>query len=173
VIAPLSHEQLGLAGIDKPYHSAARGQKRGDAIMRLAKRGLAVLFGFLAMLSVGVGEAKSQSTVLRVCNRSPVEASVTVVSHPYSGTSSFVIKGWWTVKPRTCVNTESVPSGWVYFYADSDSGDEWRGNSERFCVTYPGPFERTISAEYNCSGSILKSFSGFYVDGGTFTWNLN
>jgi uncharacterized membrane protein len=143
--------------------------------MWAAKRGLAVLFGFLAMLSVGAGEARSQSALLRVCNQSIVRASVAVTAHASPGNSAFVIKGWWTVDPGTCVNTQYVPSGWVYVYAKAYSGAdiEWRGNDSRFCVAYPGPFERVISASYTCDGYFLKSFTGYFITSETFTWNLN
>ena len=143
--------------------------------MRVAKWGLSVLFGFLAMASIGVGEARSQLALLQVCNQSTITASVAVTAHPSPGNSNFLIKGWWTVNPGNCVNTQYVPRGWVYVYAQAYSGAdiEWRGSDQRFCVTYPGPFERIISASYSCSGNILKSFTGYFIDSETFTWTLN
>jgi hypothetical protein len=35
-------------------------------------------------------------------------------------------------------------------------------SDQRFCVTYPGPFERYISDNYSCSGNVLKSFRAFF-----------
>jgi uncharacterized membrane protein len=143
--------------------------------MRAANWSLSVLFGFLAMLSVGVGEARSQTALLRVCNQSSIVASVAVTAHPAPGNSAFLIKGWWTVNPGACVNTQYVPWGWVYVYAQAYSGAdiEWRGNDTRFCVTYPGPFERIISPSYTCSGDVLKSFTAYFIESESFTWNLN
>jgi uncharacterized membrane protein len=143
--------------------------------MRAAKWGLSVLVGFLAILSVGVGEARSQSALLQVCNKSIVKASVAVTAHSSPGNSNFVVKGWWTVDPGTCVNTQYVPHGWVYVYAQAYSGAdiEWRGSDTRFCVTYPGPFERVITPSYTCDGNILKSFTAYFIESETFTWTLN
>jgi uncharacterized membrane protein len=143
--------------------------------MRAAKQSLAVLFGFLAMLSVGAGEARSQSALLRVCNQSIVKASVAVSAHASPGNPSFVVKGWWTVDPGTCVNTQYVPWGWVYVYAQAYSGADidWRGSDVRLCVAYPGPFERVNTPSYSCAGNALKSFTGYFIETETFTWNLN
>jgi uncharacterized membrane protein len=141
--------------------------------MRTANWGLAIILGLFVTLSIGVGEAKSQLALLRVCNQSNIRAAVAVTAHPSPGNSGFVIKGWWTVHPGNCVNTQYVPWGWVYLYADGPGNTEWRGSDQRFCVTYPGPFERTISPSYSCSGEILKSFTGYFVQSDTFTWNLH
>jgi uncharacterized membrane protein len=143
--------------------------------MRAAKWGLAIILGSFVTLSIGIGEAKSQYALLRICNQSTIAASVAVTAHPSAGNSAFIIRGWWTVRSGTCVNAQYVPWGWVYLYAQAYSGAniEWRGSDQRFCVTYPGPFERIISSSYNCSGSVLKSFTGYFVEGETFTWNLH
>jgi uncharacterized membrane protein len=143
--------------------------------MRAAKWGLAVILGSFVTLSIGIGEAKSQYALLRICNQSTIAASVAVTAHPSPGNSAFIIRGWWTVGSGTCVNAQYVPWGWVYLYAQAYSGAniEWRGSDQRFCVTYPGPFERIISSSYNCSGNVLKSFTGYFVEGETFTWNLH
>ena len=143
--------------------------------MRTAQLALAVLCGFVTMLSIGVSEAMSQETLIRVCNRTNIPAAVAITAHPSPGNSAFVIRGWWIVNPGACRDTEYVPHGWAYFYAEANSraNIEWRGSDQRFCVTYPGPFERIISPQYSCSGNVLKSFAGYYMDVGTFTWNLN
>jgi uncharacterized membrane protein len=143
--------------------------------MPAAKWSLSVLCGFLAMLSIGVGEARSQTALLRVCNQSNVKASVAITAHPSAGNSNFVIKGWWTVDPGTCVNAQYVGWGWVYFYALAYSGAdiEWRGSDVQLCVALPGPFERAVTASSTCDASILKSFTGYFIEAGTFTWTLN
>jgi uncharacterized membrane protein len=152
-----------------------RGQIRGSTVMQAGKWGLAIVLASIATLSIGIGEAKSQYALLRICNQSTIAASAAVTAHPSPGNSAFVIRGWWTVPSGTCVNAQYVPWGWVYLYAQAYSGAniEWRGSDQRFCVTYPGPFERIISASYHCSGNVLKSFHGYFVEGETFTWNLN
>jgi uncharacterized membrane protein len=142
--------------------------------MRAARLGLSVLLGSLATLSIGIDEAWSQTTLLRVCNQSPITASVAITANLGPGDPRWLTKGWWTVHPGACSNTAYIPSGWFYVYAQSYSGGdvEWRGNDRRFCVHYPGPFERIISPSYTCGPDRLKSFSGFFADGEMFTWTL-
>jgi uncharacterized membrane protein len=142
--------------------------------MRAARLGLSVLFGSLATLSVGIGEAWSQTALLRVCNQSSITASVAVTARLGPGDSRWLIKGWWTIHPGSCSNTTYVPWGWFYVYAQSYAGGdtEWRGDDKRFCVHYPGPFERLISPSYTCGPDRLKSFSGFYAESEMFTWTL-
>jgi uncharacterized membrane protein len=141
--------------------------------MRAAKWGLSAILGALSMISVGVGEARSQDAFVVVCNRSGIDAWVAVTAHPTTGDPRFLISGWFEVVPGSCRELYYVGRGWAYFYAETSRGEAyWAGNSQRFCVNYPGPFNRYISDAYNCSGVFLKSFNGYYVEGGTFTWTL-
>ena len=144
--------------------------------MGIRRPGLAVLLGLFATISIGVGEARSQLALLRVCNQSHDTAQVAITAHPAPGDSRFLIKGWWIVHPGTCVNAQTAPlRQWAYFYAEAYSGAdvEWRGRDQRFCVSYPGPFERFISSSYSCSGNVLKSFTGYFIDEEMFTWYLD
>jgi len=142
--------------------------------MRAPKWALSAAIGALAMMSAGTGEAWSADAFLSVCNRSSINAWVAVTAHPSSGDPRFMVSGWFEVKPGSCRDLYSIGSGWAYFYAESDDTNlYWSGNAARFCVNYPGPFNRYISDDYTCSGANLKSFIGYYVDGGDFTWTLN
>jgi uncharacterized membrane protein len=145
--------------------------------MRAAKWGLSVVLG-LAM-SIGAWEASSQQTLrpqtlVRVCNQSNVVAYATLTAHPAPGDARFLITGWYRVDTGNCREIRYAAPGWIYLYAESEGNPTvWRGNDQRFCVAYPGPYQRYISDDYQCSGELLKGFTGYYVQPGTFTWNLH
>ena len=137
-----------------------------------AKWALSAVAGALAMLAGGASEAWSQNALVQVCNKSNATADVVITANPSSNDSRWLITGWYIVNPGNCRDIRNVPVGhWIYLYAEADNG-EWKGTDRRFCVTYPGPFERYISDDYQCGGVNLKSFKGFFVDTPTFTWNL-
>jgi uncharacterized membrane protein len=142
--------------------------------MRAAKRCLTAVFGVLALMSIGTSEASAQRTFVRVCNNSGIHAWVALTAHPSPGDSRFLISGWYEVPGRGCKDLQYVGRGWIYFYAESD--DErtwWSGNAQRFCVQYPGPFDRYISDDFKCGGDLLKSFFGYYADDSTFVWEMD
>jgi uncharacterized membrane protein len=140
--------------------------------MRMARWGLSTLFGLMATLSVGVGQASSQTTLIRVCNNTNVVADVAVTGLQ-SGV--YVIKGWWPTGPGECRNTTYVENGWTYLYAMNEPRrTSWGGNehARRFCIVFAA-MERVISPQFTCAAELLRTFSGYFVEGGTFTWNLN
>jgi uncharacterized membrane protein len=140
--------------------------------MRMANWGLSILFGLAATISVGVGEARSQVTLIRVCNNTNIVADVAVTG--LQG-GVYVIKGWWPTGPGECRNTTYVDNGWAFLYAMNIAQNiSWGGNdnSRRFCVVHAA-MERVISPQYQCTPNLLRTFSGYFVEGGTFTWNLN
>jgi uncharacterized membrane protein len=146
-----------------------------ELIMRTMNWGLAGLLGLFASQSIGVGEAWSQRTLFAICNQSSIKAAVALTAHQSPNNEAFLIRGWWIFEPGECGNLGYIPNGWAYFYAEAASGADivWAGRDQRFCVTYPGPFERIISSSYHCSGIYLKSFTGYFLDGGTFTLRLD
>jgi uncharacterized membrane protein len=140
--------------------------------MRMANWGLSVLFGLIATISIGAGEAKSQQSLIRVCNNTDILADIAVTGLQ---NGNYVIKGWWTAQPGQCTNTTYVEYGWVYLYAANfRQAIQWGGggNPRRFCIVQ-GAMERVINPQYQCPPELLKSFSGYFTEVGTFTWNLN
>jgi uncharacterized membrane protein len=140
-----------------------------------AKSALSVVAGAFALLGAGAGEAWSQNALVQICNRSSYDVLGVITANPSSNDSRWLISGWYRVGRGSCRDIKYVPAGhWIYMYAEADGGsDNWWGeNNRRFCVTYPGPFERYISDDYNCGGFNLKQFKSFFVDTPTFTWNL-
>ena len=140
--------------------------------MRMAKWGLSVLFALAATISVGGGEAKSQESLIRVCNNTDITADVAVTG--LQG-GRYVIKGWWSARPGQCTNTTYVEYGWVYVFAANFSEQiSWGGggDAKRFCVVQAA-MERLITPQYQCPPDLLKTFSGYFTEVGVFTWNLN
>jgi uncharacterized membrane protein len=138
-----------------------------------AKWVLSVVVGLVSFLLAGTGQALSQTVLVQVCNDSSVAAYVAVTGHPSPGDARFLISGWYGVNSGACADLEYVGAGWYYIYAESEQGDvTWSSTDARFCVAYPGPFNRFISDSYNCSSDLLKGFKGFQSGGGTSTVRL-
>jgi uncharacterized membrane protein len=142
--------------------------------MRAVKWVLSAIVAIVSLMSLGTGEARSQQLFVQICNNTNIHAWATLTAHEREGDPRFLIDGWYEIPARSCQDIKYVGRGWIYFYAESDDGRIWwSGNSQRFCVQYPGPFARYISDDFNCSGNLLKSFAGYYANGGTFTWEMD
>jgi uncharacterized membrane protein len=150
------------------------GQVNERARLMRAKWGLSVVLGLIPFLLAGTGQALSQSVQVQICNQTNTTAYVAVTGHPSDGDARFLISGWYIIDAGACGNAAQVGAGYYYLYAESDQGDvTWSGTDARFCITYPGPFNRYISDSYNCSSDLLKGFKAFRSNGGLATVNLN
>jgi uncharacterized membrane protein len=142
-----------------------------------AKAALSVVVGALATLTLGASESWSQSSLVQICNKSQWDLAGAITSRPSANDSRWLISGWYLVKRGACRDIKQVPlRSWIYLYAEDDGGPGnivWTANDQRFCVTYPGPFDRIISDDYRCGGANLKGFKGYFVDTPTFYWDLD
>jgi uncharacterized membrane protein len=146
--------------------------------MSVARSGLIAFVFALAGLFVGSAGAQAQTFHFQVCNHSNVQASVATASHVSPTDGNFVVQGWWSVGPGACEWIGYFPQGWFYYYAEQTNTQDlvWKGTDAQICVQYPGPFERTNSANYTCANNEeLRGFSGTNIGSniGTYTWNLN
>jgi uncharacterized membrane protein len=148
--------------------------KHKDRGMRASKWGVSIVLGLSSSISVGAGAAQAQTTLLRVCNEADVVAYAVVTAHPAPGDLRFLISGWYRVETGRCGNIRYVAAGWIYLYAESQGNPMvWRGADKRFCVAYPGPFERFISGDHICFLDLLKGFTAYFIQPGVFTWTLH
>ena len=86
-----------------------------------------------------------------------------------------MLRGWWSIPPKDCVNLQRVPKGWVYDYSDGQ-GTQWNGKDVNLCVVYPGPFERILTQSDTCQQEYLKGFTGTEIKDPqmqTYTITLN
>jgi len=168
--------QKRLVSLENPYHSAfilLGAAKMREFGMRRAILGLSVLFGVVAMIALGGGNVRSQDqqSLIRICNNSDMNADAAVTG--LQG-GQYVIKGWWSVEAGHCTNTTYVGYGWVYlFAANFNRGVSWGGGGtpKRFCIVL-SQMERVITPQFQCAPNLLKSFSGYFVESETATWNL-
>jgi uncharacterized membrane protein len=145
--------------------------------MRETKIRLSFLFGLLATVLFGAGEAKSQTLNFIICNASPITAAVAVehMISPYD--QRFEVRGWYTIGPGQCQSVGYVPWGWVYFYAEEWGSYgrtySWTGPGTTACVVYPGPFAYLNLGGVVCDPIALKAFRGEYLVGfSSWTWTL-
>jgi uncharacterized membrane protein len=147
--------------------------------MKARKFCLHVLAAAAAITSMSHCEAEAQTYMFRVCNNSQLTAAVAVESLTAPGSSTFQVRGWWTVGPSQCSNIDNLPLGWVYFYAEEWGSNGktivWQGVTLRDCVQYPGPFDTLNLGADVCDPSQLKNFQGEYLGSpiSTYTWTLN
>ena len=150
----------------------------GALPMSFVKSGLVAIVFAVASLFVASAGAQAQTFSFVVCNHSSVQASVAIASHASPTDGNFVVQGWWSVAAGACSTIGSFPQGTFYYYAEQTNTQQlvWKGTAVQVCVQYPGPFERTNSANYTCkSNEELRGFilSTIAPNIGTFTWTLN
>ena len=136
-----------------------------------AKWGLSAAVGLLSPLLIGTGQAWSQTVLVTLCNDSSVPVQAAVVGNPSPGDNRLIISGWYIVESGGCTNTKYVAAGYFYFYAEAPAYDMyWLGTDQKFCVDYPGPFNRTLvaSCPINNSKGFIKRQSG----GGQYTFRF-
>jgi uncharacterized membrane protein len=141
------------------------------------KRCLWAVFALSATLLIGIGEARSQTAQLRVCNQSHQTASVAVARQAGIYDTRFLLTGWFNVDPGYC-NTTGVLIPWGYYYLFAESlvtGAMWSGNDQRFCVDVSYRFSRFIDSSPGCPpGLQARGFTQYYVSGTNLvTWTLN
>jgi uncharacterized caspase-like protein len=114
--------------------------------------------------------------MLKVCNKSPRNASVAVMGRTAVKNDEWHVQGWWNVHSGQCSNIKRYVKGNIYLFAQEDGNASfaWKGKDLPLCVEVPGPFDRVNREDYNChSPEKTVTFSAFSVSDPTFTWNLN
>jgi hypothetical protein len=142
------------------------------------KGAFSVCAGLLSMMSIGTGQAWSQTVRVTVCNDSSIPAWVAVVGRPSPADNRLFISGWYSVESGGCTDTQYVAAGFFYLYAESSPLNKespplvivWPGNDLTVCVDYPGPFNRLLTG--NCAANNQKIFTRIQSGGGQYIWRL-
>jgi uncharacterized membrane protein len=125
--------------------------------------GLTVASGLLSLMVLGPDQAWSQTVLVTLCNDSSVPVQAAIAGNPSPGDNRLVITGWHIVESGGCTNARYVAPGVFYLYAESPMYDMWWwGTDQKFCVDYPGPFNRALvaSCPINNSKAFTKLQSG-------------
>ena len=157
-------------------HMILWASSKGVVMSFVASR-LTVLFLAVAALFIGSAGAQAQTFTFKVCNTSPVNASVSIAAHVSPTNKAWMAQGWWVVNAGECSTIGEFPIGWFYYYAKATDRD-WHGSgadSSKTCVEQ-SPFKRSDPPGYTCASSeTLVNFAGKLIEsgGGTFTWTLD
>ena len=108
----------------------------------------------------------------KVCNKTPHEAKLAL---GFQSQSSWTSRGWWVIKPKTCVEILSGPldARYYYLYATDEAAGGWDGRNG-FCVSPARSF--TIRGRADCESHGYDHKGFFEVDTGqaaNYTQNLS
>ena len=132
---------------------------------------LSVGVGLLSMMLLGTGQAWSQTVLVTLCNDSSVPAQAAIVGNSAPGDNRLFVTGWHIVESGGCTNARYVAAGVFYVYAESPAYDIiWSGNDYKFCVDYPGPFNRLVVA--SCPINNSKGFTKLQGGGAQYTYRF-
>lgn len=83
--------------------------------------------------------------------------------------------GWYTVKAGGCLDAGGYLKGRFYLYAQQGGARvTWGGTDAQLCVTYPGPFNRVNTPNYDCGADErLVGFAAGFADENTGTQTIN
>jgi uncharacterized membrane protein len=155
--------------------------RRQEGPVRALKQGAFLSLLVCAWLAASPRSGAAQDDGLflfKVCNKSSVEAALSIAGRESTDSDKFIVRGWYAVAAGQCADIINLPRGWVYFYAEerNPSGQYaiWQGSDTRLCVDYPGPFERYTGGN-TCASKQLKGFTARFIsdDAGSFTLTLN
>src|SRR5206468_4015808 len=73
----------------------------------------------------------AQTFMLKVCNKSSRQASVSVMGRTSLKDNDWHVQGWWSVLPGQCSNIRKYVKGVIYLFAQEDGNPSfaWKGSA--------------------------------------------
>lgn len=110
-----------------------------------------------------------------VCNRTSYKVAVAIVApQKPDSTAAMHVRGWSLIEASGCRPIGVFPRGKIYVVAQAaEKREGWYGNDQKFCVSYPGPFDQEAAAGPCQSSGRALGFREITVSDSKYTWSIN
>jgi uncharacterized membrane protein len=164
---------FAVAAAEEGNYLAARGKL--DQLAAYLNTCRTCEFEAAARLEVKNLEYAAKVFVFEVCNRATDPVAIAIAGRRNPDFSDLTVSGWGLVDPGACKPLGKFARGRIYAVAQvKGSRKGWYGNDAKYCVEFPGPFDRVVSANSSCpsSGKVV-GFQEFIVTTDKHTWSLD